>query len=238
MNTELEYIKENYGKMKAKEIAGHLDISIHRVYNLAKKHKLTKTLNPTFEISPLQEQILISGKIGDGNFKKNGSNYYYRETHAITEKDYLLWKYNQLLNLTTQRTYNSEARGVNQNPQIGFQTRNSPSFTKYVEMSKLECINHLDKLGLILLALDDGWCKRYTHSFGYYISIANLDEEEAEALISRFKTEFSIECSLIPSSGGAISIKRKESPKLLKGILEHLPKDMDIIQRKFKEFAI
>lgn len=234
---ELNYIKDNYGKIKAKEIAEHLNISIHRVYNIARKYKLGNELNSIFNLNETQKQILISGKIGDGSFKKNGSNYYYRECHAITEREYLLWKYEQLYETTTKRIYNIKAREHNHNNQVLFQTRNSPSFEKYATMSKLEGIMKLDELGLILLCLDDGWCKRYTHSFGYYISIASFNSDEIKTLIFKFDEIMSIKCKYIPSSGGTISIQYRESPKLLEGILKYLPKDMDIIQGKFREFV-
>lgn len=56
---------------------------------------MTDKQNPVFILNDLQEQILLSGKLGDGNFKKNGlKNYYYRENHAEDEKQYLEWKMN------------------------------------------------------------------------------------------------------------------------------------------------
>ena len=64
---------------------------------MRKRYKLTDKQNPIFHLNSLQEQIILGGKLGDGNFKPNGKkNYYYRESHASDEYEYLLWKMNAL----------------------------------------------------------------------------------------------------------------------------------------------
>lgn len=234
---ELEYIRNNYGKTKAQNIADHLGISIHRVYNLAKKHNLTRKLNPVFDLSEVQEQIMLSGKLGDGNFKKNGSNYYYRETHSVRESDYLIWKYEQMKDTTTGKTYHHDRRAETQTDQISFQTRNSPSFAKYVEMSVVDTIEQLNELGIVLWCLDDGWCRIYAHSFGYMISVASFTDSEALTMVSRLEDVLNISSTYLKSGGGVISINYKESPKLLSAILRNLPSDMDILNNKFKHFV-
>jgi len=89
-----EFIKENYGKIKAKEIAKLYNVPLCRVYGLAKKLKIktNKSRNKKFIINKDMEQILLSGKFGDGNFRRMGNGAIYREKHAMDEKDYCLWK--------------------------------------------------------------------------------------------------------------------------------------------------
>ena len=211
------------------------------MYNTAKKHGLGNSLNPIFNIKDVQHQILVSGKIGDGNFKKNGINYYYRETHSIKEKEYLLWKYNQMKNITTKKTYHHPKRNENQNDQISFQTRNSPTFEKYAKMSNKEAIDEMDELGFILLVLDDGWCRRYTNSFGYAISVAGITHKEQMQLLDKIQNVFKINCKMLgleKENNGYIAINSKEAPKILHMILKYFPKDMDIIKNKFQHFII
>ena len=132
---QLNFIKDNYGKLKAREIATLLNVSINDIYKYWKKSGVSKQLNPTFDITERQRQILLGGIIGDGSFKKNGSNYYYRECHATPEAEYLMWKFNELRNMTTGKIYNIPRRGINQNLQVSFQTVNSPTFNPYALMS-------------------------------------------------------------------------------------------------------
>ena len=227
-------------KWKQKDIAKNLDVNIHKVYRMAKEYNLTMALNPIFEINEIQHQILVSGKIGDGNYKKNGSNYYYRETHSVKEREYLLWKYNQMDNMTTGKTYHHEKRKETQNEQISFQTRNSSVFSKYAKMSNADAIKEINELGLALLALDDGWCRRYTHSFGFAISLGGLNIEEQHLVQQKYEKELNIQCKLRFSkkiTNNYISFNCHEAPNLFKVILKYLPKDMDVIQNKFQEFA-
>lgn len=235
-----KYMEENYGKIKAKDIATELNISINKVYKMAQEYSLTTSLNPIFDLNDIQHQILVSGKIGDGNFKKNGSNYYYREVHSVKEKEYLLWKYNQMGSTTTGKTYNHKRRKETQNDQISFQTRNSSVFTKYAEMTNSEAIGNMNELGLVLLALDDGWCRRYTNSFGFAISVGGLNEDEQILLREKYESELQIQCKLHSRksvTNNYISINSKESSKLLQSILKYFSKDTDIIQNKFQQFV-
>lgn len=88
------YVKENYGKISAIEIAKMFDVKVHKIYGLAQKLKLktNKARNKTFEINFIQEQIFLSGRFGDGNFRKMWNGAIYREKHALDEEDYCLWK--------------------------------------------------------------------------------------------------------------------------------------------------
>ena len=86
----VEILKEKYGKVSAKIIAKECEVTIRRIYDLAKKYniKTLKKRNKTVgELSELQKQILLSGIFGDGSYKKNGKvGFQYREQHASAEK--------------------------------------------------------------------------------------------------------------------------------------------------------
>ena len=65
------YVENNYGKGKtAVQIAKELNVPLNSIYRFAQKKKLSKKLNPVFEITNFQEQIILGGILGDGSFKK------------------------------------------------------------------------------------------------------------------------------------------------------------------------
>ena len=85
------------GKMKAQDIADLVGVTYYQVHEVFKRNNLTDKQNPIFHLTELQEQILLGGKLGDGNYKSNGkNNYYYRENHAEDDLGYLTWKMNTL----------------------------------------------------------------------------------------------------------------------------------------------
>lgn len=225
-----EAVRKLYGTMTAKEIAQQLDVSINSVYNFAKKEKLTKPLNPEFEIAERQEQILLGGILGDGSFKKNGTNYYYRESHAVPEADYLKWKYKELKNMSTGKLYDIPARRETQNPQIGMQTVNTPSLTPYAKMTRMEAINKIDELGLIVWMLDDGWCRHNCKSGCYGISAAAFSAEEIDAILEKMKT-FGLNGHVIDSKQD-ISLTTENNKTIKEIAYRYFPKTMDIMKKK------
>lgn len=72
------YIKDNYGKIKANDIALELNIPIWKVYKIANKVR-----NKQFDIDKDREQIIISGLFGDGNIRliDSGAVYIEKNTH-------------------------------------------------------------------------------------------------------------------------------------------------------------
>lgn len=94
---QIEEIIPLYGKISCVDIAKMYSVKNEIIYDLRRRLKLTTKQNPIFNISPIQHQIFLGGKLGDGNFKSNGKhNYYYRENHAEDEIEYLKWKMNML----------------------------------------------------------------------------------------------------------------------------------------------
>lgn len=52
------------------EIANIVGVTLHQVYEVRKRYNLTNKQNQIFVFNDLQKQILLGGKLGDGNFKK------------------------------------------------------------------------------------------------------------------------------------------------------------------------
>lgn len=85
---------ENYS---CKEISKIVGITLNQVYDVRKRYNITNKQNPIFILNTLQEQIILSGKLGDGYFHQNSKNSIcYKENHAEDELEYLTWKMNIL----------------------------------------------------------------------------------------------------------------------------------------------
>ena len=229
-----EILKEQYGKVKARELAKMFNVTINTIYNAAKNLKLTQKLNPKFKLTDEQHQIILGGILGDGNLKKNGRNYYYRECHAIEEKEYLTWKFEQLKNVTTDKIYDIPGRGYS--PQVGFQTKNSETFSKYAAMDKIDVIKNLNELGFIIWALDDGWYRSNSKIGCYGISRGLLTEEEAHALIEK-AADLGLEMHCIGSSGD-FSLTSVNNFRLKEIAYKYFDKSMDIIKKKINKLKV
>lgn len=201
---QISFVKENYGKMKAKDIAIEIGRTIEGVYRIARKYGLTQPQNIEVEINEVQHQILVSGAIGDGRFKKNGKyNYYYSECHALGEEEYLRWKHSKLGRLTATSSIYPKNVNNNHSEALEFTTLTSPSLIPYAERSLEQNIFELNELGLLLLIFDDGWCNRYKSGNALYLSFNNHHMKEMELLSEHYAKVLNIEPSII-------GIKRKE----------------------------
>ncbi len=230
-----EILIENYGKITAKKLAEMFGVSIHTIYNAAKHLKITQKLNPVFSLTPEQHQIILGGILGDGNLKKNGTNHYYRECHAVGEREYLKWKANQLDGLTTGKIFNMPARN-GFSPQVGFQTRNSSTFTKYANMSKLEVIKQLGELGFVIWLLDDGWIRRNSKVCSIGVSRGTLTAEESEALIAKAaQLGLSMHCVGQSKDFSLTSINNAHIKEM---VYKYFDSSMDIIQKKINDLQV
>lgn len=232
MSIEQEsYFKSHYGKYNSKEIAQELNLPLWKVYKIGTELGLNKKLNPTFEITDIQNQIILGGILGDGSFKKNGSNYYYRECHAIGEKDYLYWKFKQMYNLTTKKVYNLPSRNGH-SPQLEFQTVNSPSFYPYVQMSRSKVINNLTELGYLIWILDDGWRSHHNQKYNHiYVSSGTLTDEELELILIK-GLELGLNGNIIGHKEKAVSFGKRNNYRIKEIALQFLSPFTDIMIKK------
>lgn len=225
---ELEYINKYYGIKKAEDMASELNISIHRVYNICRFIGFKKN-HVEIYLNDIQHQLILGGILGDGNIKQNGSNCYYRETHGRSEKEYIYWKYTIMSEYVSKSGFHITDKRDNQ---YGFQTINSPTFTKYKNMTKLEVIDNINEFGLLIYLLDDGWRKG---NYGYYISTGILDNKESNALVDRLNTVFDIESHLIQHN--TIAINKPDIPYLLPYFVKYIPNNIDIFKKKIQPFV-
>lgn len=157
---------ENYS---CKEISKIVGITLNQVYDVRKRYNITNKQNPIFILNTLQEQIILSGKLGDGYFHQNSKNSIcYKENHAEDELEYLTWKMNILgKDMITKSGIRKRSKSkTNKQQPYEFSTKASPIFKIYANMTIDETIGKLNYQGLIMFMLDDGWVSKNN----YYIS--------------------------------------------------------------------
>lgn len=235
MNLE-EYIKLYYGKEKAKDIAEKFNVNIYKIYRTAKQLNIytNKKTNKTFIITKIAEQILLSGKFGDGNFRKMGLGAIYREKHALDEKDYCIWKFTKLGELTQQnRLYYYKDKYIN------FDTSNSKQLLYYINTPKIELITKLNELGLLLYFLDDGWVLKRKGYYAGNISSVKLSFEEMNLLATKFRNlcECTVKVSQWHKQDGSspLVIYIQDISTLIEIAKEYKMQGLDIFKKKFNK---
>lgn len=224
-----------YGTKKAKELSEIFNVTINQVYEVAKRFRITNVVNQTFAITGLEEQIILSGILGDGRLKKNGCfNYYYSECHALDEKEYCEWKYIELSNTLT-KDMNMYGKNLNNNhgDAIEFCTKTTPSLIKYAEMNISDVILRLDQNGLVLYLLDDGCFCKHSKLGNFVISGGVLSHSQLEMLCDRFDYYGITDCHIIGNKKLSISIPSKNNKKIYNIAKNMLGKDIDIFKKKF-----
>ena len=224
------------GTMTAKEIATTVGVTYDQVNEVFKRYNMTNKHNINFEINSLQNQIFLSGKLGDGNYKPNGKyNYYYRENHAEDEKEYLIWKMISLGNMiNNQGLYKIKKGGWNTQQPYGFSTKTSPSLIKYAEMSIQDAILQLDEKGLIMFMLDDGWFTKHSRQGNFCISGGVLTREDLDCLCIQFSKYNINDVHIVGHKRLDVSIPSSNNKMLYDIATSFIPCDTDIIIKKFQ----
>lgn len=242
-----QYISSLYDKYSCVEISKIVGVTTNQVYELKQKLGLSIKQNPTFVFNAIQNQILLSGKIGDGNYKQNGNiGCFYRESHAMNQYEYLSWKANSFGNkiLSKRGIYEINTGYVgtyNKQRLFGFSTKTSSSFNYYKELCVCDVINNLDVMGLMLLLMDDGWLNIPSDSinFGsghFCLSHGKLSIKEIELLCDRY-----INCGFTTAhilKNNDVSFCSSENNNLYEATTSFIPKDIDIIKTKFRNMLI
>lgn len=183
-------------------------------------------LNNTFELTPVQNQVVLAGILGDGNLKRNGSNYYYRETHGKKELGYCAWKCSLLEPFISKSGFHLTDK---RDGQMGFQTRNSPTFKQYKQLSTEAVIAGLTQFGLCLYLLDDGW-RSYSH---LVLSGGTLSDEQLSLLSHQFGSEFGVYPKIIGDVRHDLSFAGC-TKELLPAFKTFVPQDLDVFKRKIQ----
>lgn len=230
---EKEVIRlKNELNLTGKEISKKTGLTINQVYDVFKRRGITNKNNKIFNINSIQEQIILSGILGDGRLKKNGKyNYYYSECHSLEEYDYCKWKMDALSDLTDGNTLYYKNINNQSSTAVEFCTKTTPSLIKYAKMCKIEVISQLNLIGIVLFLLDDGWFRKDTKS--YMISGGNLTDDELLLFCNVCKFNGLQNVHITGIKRKDISIPKINSLKLYCIATSLIPDNYDIISKKF-----
>ena len=232
-------VAELYGTMRAQDIADMFGLAVNQVYHVGSTSGKAQPQNKEVVIDPLAEQIILSGILGDGRLRRNGRNKvntYYSECHANGELDYLTWKFNNLGELTeTSKIYgkNKTADGYSA---VEFTTLTTPSLNKYIEMTKSEVIASLTDIGLLLYLLDDGWSHELVSGLRFSICLGELDGQEQLQVKEQFESVLGAKSKIYGHKGNPndLAFSVTESDIFVKCCEKYLPRDLDVVKKKFK----
>ena len=232
-------IAELYGTMKAQDIADMFGIAINQVYNVGRTSGKSQPQNKEVIIDSVAEQIILSGILGDGRLRKNGknkTNTYYSECHANGETDYLMWKFDNLGELTKASKVYGKNKVDDEYGANEFATLTTPSLNKYYNMTKLEVIDLLTDLGLLLYLLDDGWSSKYVSGLRFTLCLGELNEEEQISVKNRFDNTFDISSKIYVGKDrpNDLSFSSRDGCVFVECCKKYLPNSLDIIKKKFK----
>lgn len=233
---QVKKVIEMRGIISAVEIAKQLNLNYNQVTDVYRRFNMTNKLQPEFNPSPLQHQILISGILGDGNIKQNGRNCYYRENHRPNQLEYLKWKHEMLKPMTRDSMlyYNPKARV----PLYEFCTITSPTFNTYKKLNYFDIISMLDLNGIILLIMDDGW---FGTNGSFFVSCGDKPIEVVNYLCKSFNLNGLYGSHVIyqnkEKSYFNISIP-KENNSLIQDVTLNLIGNIDVYKQKFAKYGI
>ena len=232
-----EYILKHYGKIKAKDLAKKLNMTIHQVYGVARRNNITQKQNQIVNIDNDMHQIIISGILGDGRIKKNGKfNYYYSECHAMGEQEYLLWKKDMLKDLTKNSEVYKKNYNNKYNDALEFTSLTTPSLIPYSQLSKKDCIIQLDELGLLLLILDDGWGRKYTNGNGLCLSFNNHYIDELYLLKDAYNSVLDVNSKVVGKKIKFLSFSYKYEYIFKDIVRKYNMQHLDVVKKKMSTF--
>lgn len=129
------------------------------------------------------DQLLLSSKIGDGHYEKYATSSMFQ---AVAKQiDYISFKRNHLLDLDIhcndlKKLYSGYKKGAFS---YQFYTRCHPLLDRIQKLSITECVESLNKYGLVMYYLDDGSLHQSRRYGNLYCNMFN--DEEVEVLINK-----------------------------------------------------
>lgn len=181
-----------------KEIARLLNLNKQTVYLTRKKYgicAIQKHERNSLDISNKQNQIILGGMLGDGHVSNGIKNKkrcqsYLEFKHGPKQKEYLYWKYNQLINITK-----SEPTKVN--GQYRFRSFSHEYFSKMRDLWYPNGVKivykdseSLEPLGLAVWYMDDG--KNDGNGSSISLCSCSFSLKDNDYLIDILRQNFSI----------------------------------------------
>lgn len=186
-----------------------------------------------FKLTDRQRMMVISGCLGDGHIMKDVPVYV--ESHAENQKDYICWKLSILSNMCHMKKasyYPPSIKIIDGKPSscqafYRISTREIEELGLIKAMSRMEMIGCLDAFGFSTHFLDDG----YFNGCQWEICLAEWRREEKDFYMKNLRRLFNVN-SYYAKDDRYIRLDSRSSATMNRIILQNVPNNLDIIQRK------
>ena len=184
------------------------------------------------EITPRQHEVINGTLMGDGSISCGKKEACLSIKHAMSQQEYVLWKYEELKSLCKSEPKPAGGR-------LRFRTRHHPVFTSmrgfwYPNDRKSLTLDHLNlitPLGLAVWFLDDGTniSNGQRRPCGMLrFSTCSFSEKEHEIMIKWFRSRYEVE-TIMSNYGGylVLRIEKDSRKRFLEIIRPHVPACME-----------
>ena len=226
------YIINGEDMERMAEIAGTTVRTIRKW--CSEKYQLNKdTFRHIKKLTPIQKEIIMFGRLGDGHIDRRQNEPMYIESHAENQKQYLFWKWEILKDLCNMPpSYIGpnikifHGKEYLTQPQYRLNTRVLDALIPIRDMAISDIISQLNEFGLSLHLLDDG-SRDYTR---WTVCVASFSINDKKLYIDACK-RLGLNAHIL-TDDRYIGFDSVSSRKIDKIIVKHVPETIDIIQDK------
>lgn len=188
------------------------------------------------QLDSLQYDLIIGSLLGDGHIDKRDNFPLFIVSHAENQKDYLYYKYTIMQDLCEMTPTKYEGKKQYKimdsvcdcQDFYRFNTRTYHALKPFRDMSKIDLLNQLNEYSFSIWMLDDGHCEEK----GYWKLCAPLETDKDRCLLKNILfNKFGI-TAVEQKDSRYFRFRSKDSARITKMILEHIPNYLDIIQNK------
>jgi hypothetical protein len=165
-----------------------------------------------YKLNPIERDIIIGSLFGDASLEKNGCDYNFIVAHSPKQKDYLLWKKENIgfTNNLEERIFKDRftKQGVFFSAQTLYRFRTKPhpdlTYLRKIfyphgrKVIRRKALNFLTALGLAVWFMDDGYANYYKSRRGYLgcLCLCANSESECKLVQKYFKVVWDIGASI------------------------------------------
>ncbi len=234
---DFDWLKERYidRLMTPEEIAVECNASARVISKWCERFGLYQTKAKRLtHINDKQKALIMFSLLGDGHIDKREDRPLFIVSHAISQKDYLFWKYEILKNLCNKeptfydrkiKTFNGKEYMSQESYRLS--TRILDALLDIRSMSKSEIIQQLNEFGLAIHFLDDA----SRSCGGWELCYAAFTEEERKLYCDILERRFNIKPRMRKDCR-YIGFGREDSLRIDEIILRNIPNNLDIIKNK------
>lgn len=217
------------------QIAQKLGLTSRQVVSYRNKNKIgAKSKFGKFELSEIEEQVVIGSLLGDGWIDISNKERQYCRLgfeHSMKQELYCLFKYDLLKRIGKEpkirKRYDKRDNFSNISELITFKSLQHPLFLSYrnnwYNPTKQLCKKDFDKLGPLGLAIwymDDGWNQKY----GACISTQCFSNSDLQYMRDKLEERFGLTCTIRGNNVLYITSESKE--RFFSIIKEYVPNIM------------